>query len=93
MNYPLRTEIFTIRARIAARHWDGTGAAPHPIKQQAIRKYAAKYGVRVLVETGTYYGDMVAAMLHDFDLIYSIELSPALHARAQRRFRRHPQST
>ena len=39
------------------------------------------------METGTYYGDMIAAMMPQFDAIYSIELSDELYDRARRRFR------
>src|ERR1051326_2569108 len=36
--------------------------SPHLLKQRTVREYAQRYGLRVLVETGTYYGEMVAAM-------------------------------
>jgi hypothetical protein len=39
-----------------------------------------------LVETGTYMGDMVAAMSADFDQIHSIELGPDLFEKARQRF-------
>jgi hypothetical protein len=63
---------------------------PHAIKQAVVRAYARRYGTRVLVETGTYFGDMVAAMKHDFARIYSIELSEQLYAQAVTRFRGDP---
>jgi hypothetical protein len=59
---------------------------PHLIKQKILKEYARKYGLKVLVETGTYYGDMVHAMRNEFDLIYSIELSRDLHEKAKTRF-------
>jgi hypothetical protein len=59
---------------------------PHQIKQKILRKYAQKSSVRVLVETGTYYGDMVHAMLPYFDKIHTIELSDELYHRAVKRF-------
>jgi hypothetical protein len=40
-----------------------------------------------MVETGTYRGDMLEAMKHDFEKLYSIELSPELHAEAKTRFK------
>jgi len=40
----------------------------------------------VLVETGTFSGDMIAATKSHFSDIYSIELSPDLHQRAKARF-------
>lgn len=66
----------------------GTGSTPHLVKQRVVREYARRSGARVLVETGTYRGDMVAAMRHRFSRIYSIELDAALCADAQRRFAR-----
>jgi predicted O-methyltransferase YrrM len=44
----------------------------------------------VLVETGTYYGEMVAAMRKQFDEIYSVEYDHALAARAAKKFSRWP---
>jgi hypothetical protein len=63
---------------------------PHLVKQRTVRDYARRHGLRVLIETGTYYGEMVAAMRRHFDRIESIELDPALAARAARRFARDP---
>jgi hypothetical protein len=60
---------------------------PHAIKQQALRHYAAKYGLKVLVETGTYKGKMVEAMKNDFEQIYSIELGKELYLKAKERFK------
>lgn len=59
---------------------------PHPIKQRMVRKYQRASGAKVLVETGTYLGEMVEAQLRHFDLIYSIELSGTLYERARSRF-------
>lgn len=61
---------------------------PHIIKQRILIQYANKYRLKVLVETGTYYGDMVEAMKNNFDLIYSIELSKKLFDIAKKRFRK-----
>ena len=55
-----------------------------------MREYGERFGLRTLVETGTYYGEMVAAMKGRFDRIYSIEFVPALAERAQRKFARDP---
>lgn len=59
---------------------------PHIIKQIALRDYARKFGLSILVETGTYLGHMVAAMMEDFETIYSIELSKELYENAVARF-------
>ena len=60
--------------------------APHLVKQRAVREYARRFGLRTLVETGTYYGEMVAAMRREFDHIYSIEFDVQLAAQAQKKF-------
>ena len=60
--------------------------SPHLLKQKVVREYGEKFGLKILVETGTYYGEMVAAMKRRFGRIYSIEFVPALAERAQRKF-------
>lgn len=60
--------------------------SPHLVKQRTVREYADRYRLRVLVETGTYYGEMVAAMKNRFAEIYSVECVPELAARAQKKF-------
>ena len=80
-----RVELGLWRAR------GGRGPVPHLVKQRTVREYARRHGLRVLVETGTYLGDMVWALRDDFREIYTIELDPDLHARAVGRFRRRPQ--
>jgi hypothetical protein len=62
--------------------------SPHLLKQNVVREYGERFRLRTLVETGTYYGEMVAAMKRNFDRIYSIEFVPELAARAQRLFAR-----
>ena len=54
--------------------------------QRVLREYAKRYRLRVLVETGTFYGDMVEAMKADFDRIFSIELNRDLYEKAMLRF-------
>jgi len=90
LNYPFRNQIYRMRQSLAAKRWDGTGPAPHPVKQRNIKKYASKHQLRILVETGTYYGDMVEAMRDTFDRIYSIEVSKSLFEKAKRRFAKYP---
>lgn len=72
---------------LAERRWrrDGLPPPPRSVKATLIRRYAgAARGA--LVETGTYYGDMLAALRGDFQALHSIELSPRLARRARRRF-------
>jgi hypothetical protein len=67
-----------------------TGAAPDILKEETIRQYAKDRHARILVETGTYRGDTLAAVKGAFDELYSIELSQDLYRRALRRFRKEP---
>lgn len=64
--------------------------SPHLLKQHTVREYAQRYRIQVLVETGTYYGEMVAAMKHEFRTIYSVEFDDELAQRAQKKFSRWP---
>ena len=64
--------------------------SPHLLKQRTVREYAQRHGLRVLVETGTYYGEMVDAVKAHFDRIYSVEYEPQLAQRAVRKFARYP---
>jgi hypothetical protein len=61
---------------------------PHIVKQRAVLEYARIFGLTTLVETGTYYGEMIAAVAPHFRRIYSIEIDPQLAALARQRFRR-----
>ena len=81
------------RQRAEFQRWELGGrkaAPPHLVKQRLIRRYAAQHQCATLVETGTYRGDMLLAMLHDFRTLYSIELHPKLHSRAQQLFLHQP---
>lgn len=61
---------------------------PAAYKQRLIREVARANGARVLVETGTNFGNTLAACLGSFDAIFSIELSPELYELAVTRFAR-----
>lgn len=63
---------------------------PHTIKQKTVRDIGRNSGIDTLVETGTFEGDMVAAMLDSFCEIHSIELFEEYYQRAVQRFRQHP---
>lgn len=63
---------------------------PPAVKHALIRAYARRFGLRTLIETGTFAGDTIAALRTDFDRIVSIELSPDWHRRAVERFRAYP---
>ncbi|PYP93299.1 MAG: hypothetical protein DMG65_01300 [Candidatus Angelobacter sp. Gp1-AA117] len=64
--------------------------SPHLLKQHTVRDHAERFGLRTLVETGTYYGEMVAAMKNRFERIYSVEYDHQLAQRAIVKFKRYP---
>ncbi len=63
------------------------GMPPHVFKRRVIRQYAEGINANVFVETGTYEGDMVQAMLKTFDRLYSVEAHPGLYQQCHERFR------
>ena len=62
---------------------------PHILKQRVVKKYADRFSIRTLVETGTYTGDMVAATRRKFNRIVSIELDETLWRKAKEKFARY----
>ena len=62
---------------------------PHLVKQRTVLEYARAFGLTTLVETGTYYGEMITAVAGSFQQIHSIELDPQLARAAQKRFRKY----
>ncbi|OQP66902.1 hypothetical protein A3860_00595 [Niastella vici] len=63
---------------------------PYEEKRQIIKDHQKQFGVNVLVETGTFMGDTVAALKSDFSKVISIELSEELALKAQQRFANEP---
>lgn len=63
---------------------------PHVVKQRALTEFAERFGLHVMVETGTNLGNMVNAQKNRFREIYSIELDTWLAARAKRKFAAYP---
>ena len=69
--------------------WEKSGSIlpmPHFGKQQVVSEYAVKFMPPVFIETGTYTGHMVYAMLNKFEEIYSIELDHTLAEKAKKEF-------
>ena len=72
--------------------WEKAGKPlppPHLIKQQAINFYQREHNISTFVETGTYRGDMVWAMLKTFEEIISVELGEQLWKDACKRFSKY----
>ena len=64
------------------------GPPPALAKQGLLRAHAARFGATVLVETGTYLGDMALACHEDFQEIVTVEYDPYLARLAAQRLGR-----
>ncbi len=76
------------------REWDAWQRSPvvpppHVVKLRTVREYARRFGTRVLVETGTFEGEMPRKCRDDFTRIVTIELDPGYARRAAHRLRHH----
>ncbi len=75
------------------RQWKKDGAVgpmPNLGKQQVVIDYIKRFRPEVFIETGTYKGKMVYAVMPYVDTIYSIELDSAHCQKARRRFAGYP---
>jgi hypothetical protein len=71
------------------RSWRREGSPvppPRHYKRSLLREAGRRFGIRTLVETGTWHGGTVEALRRDFDRIVSVELDVALHQAARERF-------
>lgn len=78
------------------KKWIETGKPvppPHIVKQNFINKLKEKHKINILIETGTYLGDMVFAQKSNFETIYSIEIQPFLFEAAVKRFKKYKHIT
>jgi hypothetical protein len=79
--------------RITIGRWVTKGRpvpASHLVKQAIVRNYQRAFNLAVLVETGTFLGDMVASTKKDFKKVFTIELDDTLCRRAKKRFAMFP---
>jgi hypothetical protein len=90
---PLYPALVSLRSNLdrwhIIREWQRQGCPlppPPDVKHATIREYGKMFRLDVLVETGTCFGDTIAATRRQFSDIYSIELSPVLYKRAKERF-------
>lgn len=83
-------DVLKLRRDLEARRaWEKQGRPsppPHIIKEELIKNFARTFNTQILIETGTYLGDMVQAMRKSFTRIISFELDQTLAAQAQNRF-------
>lgn len=73
---------------IIIRNWEKKGKPippPYLVKREIIKKYAQKFSINILIETGTYLGETAFAMRDTFSQIYSIELDNYLYIKAKER--------
>jgi hypothetical protein len=73
--------------------WEKDGRpipAPDAVKQRIVTAFARKYQTRVLVETGTFMGDMIFAQRKNFKHIHTIELSEEYFRKAKKKFEKDP---
>ena len=56
-------------------------------KQRIVERFQKEYGYNVLIETGTFLGDMVEAQQNNFKKIFSIELQHDFAEKAKERFK------
>ncbi len=69
------------------RYWNKSVEIPsYEVKRTTLNDYKEKYGLDVLVETGTFMGDTVEYFKNSFKKIVSIELAEDLAKKAQKRF-------
>lgn len=59
---------------------------PHVYKQSVIKKLAKEFDIEILIETGTYKGDMIEALKKRFKKLTSIELSEFYFKNATKKF-------
>jgi hypothetical protein len=75
------------------RQWEKDGAVPpmpHLGKQRVVLDYIRRYRMNLFVETGTYKGRMVYAVMPYVKEMYTIELDEAHFREAQKRFAGYP---
>jgi hypothetical protein len=86
----LPDDVLKLRRDLEARRaWEKQGRPsppPHIIKEELIRDYAKTFNTNILIETGTYLGDMVHAMKKSFSRVISFELDQTLATQARQRF-------
>lgn len=59
---------------------------PHIVKQKTVIAYAKHFKISILVETGTFSGEMISSVRSAFRKVYSIELDSGLCEKARMRF-------
>jgi len=74
------------------RNWENQGQPsppPHVVKVRTVTSFQKNTNYNILVETGTFMGDMIWSQLENFNKIYSIELSEKFWKNAKVMFKDH----
>jgi len=92
---PLKMElVYQFRkSRLSLLEWNlKRNPLPPPpyLKHQVIKNYAKRFKLNILIETGTYLGDVANSTKSIFKRIYTIELGKSLYKRARKRFLKYP---
>jgi hypothetical protein len=75
------------KRRIRAWRREGSPVPPpRHYKRALLREAGRRFGIRTLVETGTWHGGTVEALKDDFERVVSVELDETLHRAARERF-------
>lgn len=83
-------------ASLSVLDWWGGGCEPPPPnarKRQLLHETRCQHGLAVAVETGTFLGETTAFLAESCKRVITIELEPALAARARDRLRDRPHVT
>ena len=76
--------------RITSKEYKEQGKpAPAVLKRKTVAAYAKKYGCNVLIETGTYLGEMVEYQARNFKDIFSIEIADLFYDFSSKRLRKY----
>jgi hypothetical protein len=63
--------------------------APAMMKRETVARYGRKYRCNVLIETGTYLGEMIEYQARNFSKIYSIEIADRLYSFSSKRLKKY----
>jgi hypothetical protein len=75
------------------RRWEKSGSRlpmPNLGRQRVVKEYIEKFSPDVFIETGTYKGKMVYAVMPQMKEIYSVELDKVYFEEVNRRFAGYP---
>ena len=92
----IQCKIRSYRSRVFKKpiimNWEKAGRPippPNQVKQSVVEYYQSITNYSILIETGTFLGDMVEAQRKNFRRIFSIELSEKLWRNAKKRFSKY----